>query len=123
MPAPDQDWADDPQAQEFFDHVEAEALPKIQDSALTMLIAPTGKPDMKIAVELGLSILLDKPIVAVKMPGAPAHPGLERIAHAVVEWDPNDPEKNAQEVQDAIASVLPDDAVIFDDSATREDPS
>jgi hypothetical protein len=44
-------------------------IPKLEASALTMMLVPSGDPDIKIAVELGLSILMDKPLILVLEPG------------------------------------------------------
>lgn len=46
---------------------------------------PKGETDIKFAVELGLSIMLDKPVVLLAAPGVTIPPGLRRIAHAVIE--------------------------------------
>jgi|SRR5215831_1957541 len=58
------DWTDDPEWKEWKEHVKNELIPMIDGSAFTMTLVP-GKDgaDVKFAVELGLSIMLNKPIV------------------------------------------------------------
>ena len=57
----------------------------VGSSAFMMSLVPKGDVDIQFAVELGLGIMLDKPIIAVAMNGTPVPPGLRRVAHAVIE--------------------------------------
>jgi hypothetical protein len=73
-------------------HFRADAVSKIAESAFTVSLVPDGATpgdrfDVKFAAELGAAIMLDKPIVAVCLPGRGAPAGLRRIAHAVIEMD------------------------------------
>lgn len=43
--------------------------PMIRGSACVMSLVPKGDPDAKFSVELGMSIMLDKPIIAIVEPG------------------------------------------------------
>ncbi|AYG02405.1 hypothetical protein [Gryllotalpicola protaetiae] len=79
------DWADDPQAQQWVQHVLDELLPMIEDSAITVSIVPHGPADVKFAVELGLSIMLDKPIILTIPPGARIPDHLRRVADDIVD--------------------------------------
>lgn len=85
------DWSTEPQARAWLAHVRHQVLPMLHQSALTMVVAPEGEPDLKIAVELGMSILLNKPIIVVVRPGQVPPPGLARVAHEVVVSDPTQP--------------------------------
>jgi hypothetical protein len=59
---------------------------------LSYPLAPsTGEPDVKFSVELGMSIMLDKPILAVVQPGAKVPDHLARVADLIVECDMNNP--------------------------------
>lgn len=80
-PAERRSWND------FVKHFREDALGKIYGSALTISLVPGEDFDVKFAVELGASIMLDKPIVAVAVDGRNVPPGLRRVAHAVVELD------------------------------------
>lgn len=71
----------------FVDAARTEALGKIRDSAVVMNLAPRAEPDIKYAVELGLTIMLDKPLLVVVMPGRPVPPKLRAVADEVVEAD------------------------------------
>jgi hypothetical protein len=69
---------------EFVRHVRTETVQGMMESAFVMSLVPEDKPDIKFAVELGLAIMLDKPIVAVTMPGRKVPPGLRKVATAVI---------------------------------------
>lgn len=74
---------------DFVQHVRRDAIEKITDSAFVCSLVPRsgGEADVKFAVELGLSIMLDKPILAVVMPGAEVPEKLRRVADEIVEAD------------------------------------
>jgi len=57
------DYWDDPEMQQWARRVSDEVVPMIRGSAATISIVPSGESDMKFAVELGLSIMMDKPII------------------------------------------------------------
>lgn len=77
----DEEW------REFVRAVHTDALPKIEQSAYVASLIPTGTPDVKFAVELGLSIMLDKPILAIALPGANVPAKLALVADEIVEGD------------------------------------
>lgn len=79
------DWADDPESQAWIRHVLGELVPMIEDSSITVSLIPHGPTDVKFAVELGLSIMLDKPIVLVVSPGGAVPDHLRRVADDIVE--------------------------------------
>lgn len=57
-------------------------------SAYVMSLVPDAdKVDVKFAVELGLAIMLDKPIIAMAQPGTRIPPGLTKVATAVIVAD------------------------------------
>lgn len=60
----------------------------IEGSRLTVSLVPQGPADIKFAVELGLSIMLDKPIIAVVEPGQEIPGKLRAVADRIVEWTP-----------------------------------
>jgi hypothetical protein len=75
---------DDEQWERFVDHVRKDALVKMTDSHAVVSICPPGEPDIKYAVELGLAIMLDKPLVVVVHPGRDIPEHLFRVADEVV---------------------------------------
>lgn len=90
-------------AKHFFDNV----APQIRDSAYTITVAPHGTiADVKIATELGYSILLDKPlIVFVPLKGQPVAQKLLRIADHVIEGD-STTEAGREEMQRKLQAIL-----------------
>lgn len=78
----------DPRFKKFARSVQEDLVPAMKGSAYVMTIAPDGGAvDVKIAVEIGFAILLDKPLIVLKMPGRPVAERLLRIADHVVEGD------------------------------------
>jgi hypothetical protein len=69
---------------EFVRHVRTETVRGMAESAFVMSLVPDGEVDVKFAVELGLAIMLGKPIVAVVMPGRKVPAGLRKVAEAVI---------------------------------------
>lgn len=88
---------DDPDFQEWAQHVRAKVMPMIQNSALVISLVPQGDADVKFALELGMSIMLDKPIVAVVQPGTIVAGKLRQVADVILEWDPADGNRALQE--------------------------
>jgi hypothetical protein len=89
----------------FIKRVREDALPKIQSSAVVISLLPEGEPDIKFAVELGLSILLDKPLIAAMRPGAKIPRKLALVVDRFVEFDPSDP-TTRDRIADAIREML-----------------
>jgi hypothetical protein len=88
----------------FLARAQAEALPKITSSAMVVQIVP-DEPDPKVAIELGYTLLLDKPLMLVALPGVtvPAH--LARAADVIVPWS-DDKQEMQRRVLDAIRQFL-----------------
>ena len=91
-----EDWAE---------HVRTSLVPMITESAVTISLVPetTRKVDVKFAVELGLSIMLDKPIIAVVRPGTLVPAKLVMVADEIIEADMD---KDAERVAGRIAAAL-----------------
>lgn len=81
------DISDDPEFKEWAERVRAHVLPQISESALNVSLVPAGDMDVKFAVELGLSIMMDKPIIAVVQPGTKVPAKLVLVADRIVEAD------------------------------------
>lgn len=78
------DWSKDPGAQEWISHVVNDMVPKLKDSVMSMSLVPGGDGDVKFWVELGASIMLDKPIIAVVFGDREVPRKLEQIADEIV---------------------------------------
>ena len=93
---------------EWEDAVRTKLIPKIEGSTLTVTIAPMGEPDIKFSVELGLSIMLDKPIILICEPGQVIPSKLRTVADAVVEvnWRTGDAVHTSNAIAEAIDKVV-----------------
>ena len=106
------DWERDlsPEEQEFWDefvrHVREDAVKKIADSAWVISLMPDPeRVDIKYAVELGLSIMMDKPLVIVVHPDAAVPEHLRRVADKILAVD-IDTEEGRLELTKAVHDLL-----------------
>lgn len=83
----DEEIREDPEFQEWAKDVEENLVPAMRDSAICVSMAPLGETDAKFAVELGMMIMLEKPIVLLVEPGQIVPGKLIMIADEVVEVD------------------------------------
>lgn len=81
----DDPW-DDPETKAYLRRAKRELEPMIKQSAVVMALW-TGQVDPKMAIEMGYSILLGKPIVALKKSGMDLPPTFARIVDRIVEFD------------------------------------
>ena len=103
MSTPKDPW-DDPQARQWLRRTREELVPMIEGSSISIAIVPDGAPDVKIAVELGLMVLLDKPIILAVSPGRKIPSKLVLVADEIVELDLTST-SGQQRMKDAIARV------------------
>lgn len=82
--------------------VRDELVPKIRGSDFVASLFTGGEADIKFAVETGLSILLDKPIIVVVPPGVALPDKLVRVADRIVEADVDSFELTAERISDAM---------------------
>lgn len=82
-----------PEWNEYVERVHRELIPKIKDTNIFVSITPStpDKVDVKFAVELGLAIMYNKPIIACIQPGTPIPEKLARVVDKFVELDLKDP--------------------------------
>ena len=92
---------------DFLKRAEAEMFPKMQDSAMSVVIF-RAKPDPKLAIEVGAAILMDKPLILVVQPGEVVPPVLARISSAIVEGKLDDPDTQRR-FHEAINHVIDND--------------
>jgi hypothetical protein len=78
---------EDPTFLAYAKRVRRELIPKLEASSITVSLIPEGETDVKFAVELGLSIMMDKPIIAVVKPGVKMPNKLALVADRIVEGD------------------------------------
>ena len=81
------DWTKDPAWKEYERHVLMDMVPKLSESALTISLVPTDEGDVKFWVELGASIMLDKPIIVVVANDRRLPERLRRVADEIVVGD------------------------------------
>lgn len=78
----------DPGTKEWVERVRTTLVPMLDESAISIMLGPdVGSADVKFAVELGMSILLDKPIMVVALPGRKVPDKLRMLADAIVTAD------------------------------------
>lgn len=81
----DAEWHRDPLAKQWIEHIMGDMVPKMEGSALVCSILPHDREgDVKFWVELGASIMLDKPIVIVAFDDDEIPERLRRVADEVV---------------------------------------
>lgn len=78
----------DPEWLEFVQHVRHGTIAKIAGSDACISIVPdSDELDIKFAVELGLMIMMDKPIIVFAHPERPIPDHLRRVADEIVVAD------------------------------------
>ena len=100
------EWDNDPEAQAWIADVEDNMVPRMEASGAVVSIQ-TGKADVKLAVELGMALLLDKPLILAVTPGSKVPERLARAADDIIEFDMSQPEATAQRVSEAMDRILP----------------
>lgn len=89
--------------QAYVSHVQSTLVPMISEASMSLLITPqvASETDVKFAIELGLSIMMNKPILAFVHPDMDIPPKLEQFADKVIRVDIADPGA-AQRIKDEI---------------------
>jgi hypothetical protein len=86
----DNDPFDNAEWEAYAKHIRDELVPMIDSSAIAMSLVPK-EADVKFAVELGLCIMMDKPIIAIVPSGTPVPAKIRAVADEIVEGSPGDP--------------------------------
>lgn len=89
---------------DYADRVRRELVPMIGDSAYVMSLVPDGETDVKFALELGLSIMMDKRIIAVVRAGVHVPNKLAGVADAIIE-DTGDPKLLSRRLLEAMQEI------------------
>ena len=93
-----QDWESD---------VRQKLLPMLQESGACITLVPRGELDIKFAVELGLCIMMELPVIALVRPGMSIPNGLAAVAAEIVEVDlARDPDGAQRSITEAFARVV-----------------
>lgn len=95
----------DRQMEKYFEHARRNLFPKLKRSAMTITILGDQDPDPKICLELGASILYEKPIVLLAVKGAIIPDALRRVAERIVEVDALD-DNARQRLAEAVEETL-----------------
>lgn len=104
----DDPW-DDPDWKVYVTHVRTTLVSMIENSAIGVSIVPTNPEDVdvKFAVELGLMIMLNKPILLLVGIGTELPPKLRAVADEIVFGDPEDPDTREHLIE-AMGRMIPD---------------
>lgn len=102
-------WMDlqDPEWIAFAEHFRIHALPKLMSSDFSLSITPKdpNHTDLKFAVEIGASMMLDKPMIFLVQPGTKIPEKVMRVADHILEFNPDDPKAMAR-LQEAITKIV-----------------
>jgi hypothetical protein len=98
----------EPTAKAWVRHVLDDMEPKLSSSALVISIVPEDREgDVKFWVELGASIMMDKPIIAMVMGDAPIPDKLRLVADEVVRCPRGVDPSASEDLKAAISRLLP----------------
>lgn len=89
-------------------HVQVKTLPAMTTSRYVVLMVPETTPDVRFCVELGLAIMLEKPVVTVLRPGQELPRGLGKVTWRTVRADPRTPEGTTR-LAEILAELHDDD--------------
>lgn len=93
---------------EYAEHIRETLIPNMVNTAMAMCIIPDdpAKLDLKIVMEMGLMVLLDKPIIAVVSPGIPVPENIINLAEAIVEMNNPPTEEDGKRMQETITWLI-----------------
>lgn len=98
---------EEPTTKKWVEQVIEGMVPKMESSALVLSLVPNDrKGDVKFWVELGASICMDKPIIAIVIGDRPLPPKLELIADEVVYLEEGVNVQASEELAAAIKRVV-----------------
>lgn len=73
--------------EKFVRNYRAGTIKEIESSAMVMSLVPTEEFDVKFALEIGAAIMLNKPIIAIVMPGRELNEKMAAISDRVIYAD------------------------------------
>lgn len=99
------DYTNTPEWKAWEANVHEQLIPQLRSSGAVAQIVPRGDTDVKFAVELGFSIMMNKPILAMVQPGSEVPEKLRLVADVIVEVD-LDSEVGRREAHEKIREFL-----------------
>lgn len=104
------EWEISDEWKAYVTHCRSTLVPMITGSRMSLSIVPKdpAKTDIKFAVELGLCIMFDKPIVLIVDPDTVLPDHLRRVADEIVRGHPGD-DATREELMAVIKRMRPDD--------------
>ena len=96
----------DPEVVAWAQDIARRMVPAMASTEAVALIVPeeVSVPDVKLAVELGFALLLDKPLMLVVPPGREVPARLAAVADELIEWS-DDPGVMGERVRAALERV------------------
>ena len=96
------------QWEKYVQHTREETVRKVAGSAAFISLVPgEGELDVSFATQLGMAIMLNKPILALSVAGRAVPPGLRAVATEVIEVDGDmDTEAGRQEMADKLEPAI-----------------
>jgi hypothetical protein len=100
------DWSQDPTAKRWMEHVIDDMEPKMRASVATVSLVPEDRlGDVKFWVELGASICMDKPIIAVVLGDKPLPKKLAKVADEIVRCPDGIDEQASADLEAALQRI------------------
>lgn len=101
-------WEIDPEWNAYVIHVRQELYPKMRDSGMNVVLHPKRAEDVdtKLAVEIGLGLMLDKPIILVVPEGTVVSERMKRVADEIVYGDPDSAREQLMAAIDRVAKTI-----------------
>lgn len=97
----------EPTTKAWVRHVADDMVPKMESSAVVISLVPESREgDVKFWVELGASIMLDKPIIAVVLGDGPIPPKLRLVADEIVRCPKGVDPASSERLKEALGRVL-----------------
>lgn len=92
------------------DDMRKRLIPKMAESASVLMIAPnmTEKFDIEFALQIGASILLEKPLILLVHDGRTIPPKLRAIADRIIETDLDKFTMDAPDIQRQLTQAIKD---------------
>jgi len=97
-----------PEFDKWAQRIREELVPKIEGSEIFVSITPSNpeEVDVKFAVELGLAIMMDKPIIATCRPGTKIPAKLAAVVDRFVEMDEDNMPESSQRLTEVIKDLI-----------------
>lgn len=92
--------------QDIIQDLHLEVLPQLQESHVALAITD-GELDPQFCLELGAMVMLDKPIIAIVLPGATIPEKLKMVADKIVIADPKT-DSGREALQKALIEITED---------------